>query len=102
MAIIVESKTNKKRYVLLGTGLGMYKSSRPSFLGGTLLPTEEKVVSHSIVLCDEAGEIIFVDRSSFRVIEVDGMNLDDLKSKLKVNESYIDNEMYGMIKDVIK
>ena len=57
MAIIVELIENRKKMFLVGTGLGMYKATRPNFLGGTLFPNEEEGISQSVALCDEAGTI---------------------------------------------
>jgi hypothetical protein len=70
-----ELKTTQRRFFLLGTGLGIYKSSRPGAIGGNLLPVEDEGRVESVVVCDENGEIYYMDKSSLRVIEIDDMNL---------------------------
>ena len=38
MATIMEHRESGNRYILLGTGYGAYKSSRPSRVFGNLIP----------------------------------------------------------------
>jgi len=82
MAIIVEIKSNKSKFFLLGTGLGMYKSSLPGVFGGSLMPNVEEGRIESVAVCDKNGEIFFMDRSSLRVVEIDGMDLEEINLKL--------------------
>jgi len=92
MAIIVEDKTTLIRYFLLGTGLGVYKTSRPSFLGGNLLPHEEVGEVYAVAVCDENGEIDFVESKNLKVISIDGVSLADLSSNLN-NKDIINYEV---------
>lgn len=55
MAIIVKHKENSNIYAVIGAGLGMYKATKPSFLGGTLFPDEEEGVSRTVAVCDKDG-----------------------------------------------
>jgi hypothetical protein len=42
MATIVQSKRDGKNYVLLGTGFGAYKATRPGVFFGNLIPDEDE------------------------------------------------------------
>ncbi|MBS7527761.1 hypothetical protein KHM83_13840 [Fusibacter paucivorans] len=84
MAIIVELKTTKRRFFLLGTGFGMYKATRPSFFGGNLLPNEEEGKAEVVAVCDENGDIFFMDKASLKVISIDDTPLESMRSKLEV------------------
>lgn len=85
MAIIVEAKTTRKRFFLLGAGFGMYKSTRPSFFGGTLFPNEEEGVSQTIAVCDDKGSIFFYKKEEIRILEIDGVPVKDFKKVLNTH-----------------
>lgn len=78
MAIIVQDQENGNRYILLGAGLGMYKSSRPGVFGGSLFPHEEEGIRATMAVSDANGRILFIDKSHLKVVVVDGINIEDL------------------------
>lgn len=82
MAIIVEHKTTKEKYYLLGTGLGMYKAISPSFFGGMMFPREEEGCVQSIGVCDGKGEIFFIDSNALRVVSIDGNILEEIQDDI--------------------
>ncbi|MBF4691964.1 hypothetical protein [Fusibacter ferrireducens] len=89
MAIILEHRITREKYILLGAGLGMFRSSRPGVFAGNLNPVVEEGREEVISVCDIEGEIIFIDRAELKVIEVDGKKINEItglsKSKLSVD-----------------
>lgn len=78
MAIIVLHKPTQSQYVLLGTGYGAYKASRPSFFGGNLFPHEDEGSVAVVAVCDEEGTIIWFSPEELQVVEVDGRSMASL------------------------
>lgn len=85
MAVVVEVKKSGMRFFLLGTGYGQYKSSRPGYIGGSLNPTEDEGSSEKVAVCSAEGEIFFMDKSSVRVVMIDGLDLNAMKQILEQN-----------------
>lgn len=77
MAIIVEHKKSRNRYILVGTGFGIYKSSRNN-TAWELIKMEEEDHLHLVAACDHNGEIKWFYSEDLIVIEVDGALPDDL------------------------
>jgi len=75
MATIVLHKETGKKYVLIGTGLGAFKATRPSFFGGNLFPNEEEGEIPVTALSDENGKITWIYTSELEVLEVDGKKI---------------------------
>jgi hypothetical protein len=73
MATIVEHIATGKKYLLLGTGFGAYKATRPSLFFGNLAPSEEEGISPMTAVCDDSGAIFWVRSHEMRVVEVDGV-----------------------------
>lgn len=78
MAIVVSYKKDGKKYILIGTGFGAYKATRPSFFGGNLFPHEDEGNIRVVAVADREGDIHWVDSDDLRVIEVDGNKIEDL------------------------
>ncbi len=72
MATIVQYKTDGKKYVLLGTGFGAYKATRPGVFFGNLLPNEEEGQTTMVAVCDPNGTIRWTHSEELIVLEVDG------------------------------
>lgn len=72
MATIVQYKRDGKKYILLGTGFGAYKSTRPGVFFGNLLPNEEQGQITMVAVCDHAGNIQWTHSDELTVVEVDG------------------------------
>ncbi len=72
MAIIVQHKQSHNNYILLGTGFGIYKSSRPSFLFKNLFPVEEQKDFDLVAVSDRNGNIKWFYSEELVVVEVDG------------------------------
>ncbi len=72
MAIIVRYKPNGENYVLLGTGFGAYKSTRPGVFFGNLLPNEEEGQVTMVAVCNRDGSIQWTHSDELTVIGVDG------------------------------
>ena len=83
MAIIVENINTFERYILVGAGLGMFKATRPSFFGGNLIPHEEESVEQIVAVCNNEGDIYFIDKKLLKVVEVDSIKLVDMQESFK-------------------
>ena len=73
MATIVEYTKNGKRYVLLGTGFGTYKSAHSGFLLGDWFPTVDEGQITMAAVCDASGKIRWAHTDELIVVEVDGV-----------------------------
>ena len=78
MATIVRHRETAKQYVLLGTGFGAYKATRPSFFGGNLFPNEESGEIPVAAVSDQEGNVIWLYTEELQVVEVDGVPIRDL------------------------
>lgn len=86
MATIVLHYKSGKRFILLGTGFGAYKSSRPSFLGGSLFPREEEGKLPMAAVCDRSGLIEWFYTDELVVEEVDGQKVAEMARISSFNE----------------
>lgn len=71
MATLVEHVESGNRYLVVGSGFGIYKASRPG-LFGNLFPIEDGGNYHLIAVCDRTGTIKWFYSSDLQVVEVDG------------------------------
>jgi hypothetical protein len=71
MAVIVRHKSSQARYVLVGSGFGMYKSSRQNRFFDFLVQ-EDEGHAHLIAVCDRAGIIKWFYSGDIVVEEIDG------------------------------
>lgn len=78
MATIVLHQKSGKRLILLGTGYGAFKSSRPSFFGGNLFPNEEEGQMALASVCDRNGRIEWVYSDELVVVEIDGEKVENI------------------------
>lgn len=76
MAIIVEHMDTCNKYILLGTGYGVYKDTRESFLGGNLFPHVDKGDIPVVAVSDGNGMIKWLSSDSVRVLEIDGIKIE--------------------------
>ncbi|NLL00350.1 MAG: zinc ribbon domain-containing protein [Clostridiales bacterium] len=86
MAIIVRHRDSKKVYALIGTGFGAFKSTRPSLLGGSLLPHEESGEIPVAAVSDRTGVIKWFYTDELEILEVDGVKIEDLLRTFGENE----------------
>jgi hypothetical protein len=77
MATIVEHQESGKRYILMGTGFSIYKSSRSS-PPWNLTAIEEEDHYHLVAVCDRKGKIKWFYSEDLVVVEVDGGKPSDL------------------------
>lgn len=95
MAIIVEDIIDQRQYFLLGASLGIYKTSRPSILGGSLFPYEEEGSVESVAVCDNDGKILFIDSERLRVVELDGIKMEEISKSLSRGKEEWSQETNG-------
>lgn len=72
MATIIKSIESSKKYILIGSGYGMYQSKKPNWLLGDLLADTEEGSTQVICACDEQGKIVWLNSEKVRVISIDG------------------------------
>ncbi|NER21045.1 MAG: hypothetical protein F6J86_01760 [Symploca sp. SIO1B1] len=77
MAIIVKHKESQNNYILLGTGFGIYKSSRPNAFF-ELLTIDEQEHFRLVAVADHHGEIKWFYSKDLTVIEIDGRHPSEL------------------------
>ncbi|MBS4021335.1 MAG: hypothetical protein KGZ79_02780 [Dethiobacter sp.] len=78
MATIVEHEGTGKRYVLVGTGFGAFKASRPSFFGGNLFSHEDEGQIPIAAVCDKKGIIRWFLTDELKVIAIDGESVESI------------------------
>ena len=72
MAVIVRHAETGDRYILLGTGYGAYRATRPSLFFGALAPVEEEGKLEVAAICASDGRIGWAYSQQLVVVEVDG------------------------------
>ena len=77
MAIIVENRASKKRFVLIGSSFSYYKEVSEHSVLKFLKNTEEGEFE-VITISDEKGEILFRNADEFRVVEIDGKQISEV------------------------
>ncbi|EDM25273.1 hypothetical protein LNTAR_24878 [Lentisphaera araneosa HTCC2155] len=82
MATIVRSKQTDKTYILLGTGFGSYQSAKPHWFFGNSIPETDEGQNTMICVCDNDGNIGWLDSAEAIVISVDGQKLNEINPKL--------------------
>lgn len=74
MTIIVQHVPTERRYLLVGSGYGAYRSSRPSAIFGSLAPKSTSGVLPVVLCADEVGGLRWIDSAELRVESVDGLS----------------------------
>lgn len=78
MATIVRHDTTGKNYCLLGTGFGVFQSSKPSFFLGNLMADVDEGQYAMVCVCNSAGKIFWIDAEDVTVVSVDGQNVSEI------------------------
>ena len=74
MATIVWHRDREAKYVLLGAGFGAYKAMRGHAFFQDMLPvTDEGTLTYALV-CDNEGNVSWVDTMQIHVISIDGVD----------------------------
>lgn len=85
MATIVRDNLNDKFYVLIGTGFGIAKSSRP----GAFVPeatTSSSTESGMLAVANSDGDILWLPSFMLSVISVDGKPCRELLAKARKDD----------------
>ena len=78
MATIVKHKATGRNYCLLGTGFGVYQSSKPNmFLGNWMADVDEGQFA-MVCVCDNSGRISWVQAEDIAVVSIDGQDINSL------------------------
>jgi len=72
MAIIVRSKETRRKYVLLGTGYGAFRSTRHGRMWAGQTSATEADQHEMIAVCDPDGRIFWLPSAHVEVLTVDG------------------------------
>lgn len=72
MAIIVENKKTSEKYILLGSGYGLYQSKKPNWFLGDLLADTEQGSTQALCVCDKNGQVFWLSSENAHIISVDG------------------------------
>ena len=78
MAILVQHLESQQVFVLIGTGYGAYRSTRPSLLGGSLFPYEDSGEIPVAAVSNEFGVIQWIYTQDLKVIEIDGVKIEEI------------------------
>ena len=78
MAVIVKHIKSGEKYILLGTGFGAFKATRPSLFFGNLAPTEEAGQVTMVAVCNSQGQIGWIHSDELQVVEVEGKSASEL------------------------
>lgn len=78
MATIVEFTGNGQNYILLDSGFGAYRSTKPNAIFGNWVSDTEAGHEAMACLCDHTGQIGWVESAAVRVISVDGVPVGNL------------------------
>lgn len=75
--IVVHDPTNRK-YVLIGAGFGAFQSKKPNWLLGDLMADTTEGQHAMACVCDERGNLRWVESSHLTIVSVDGASPRDL------------------------
>ncbi len=78
MATIIKHNETGKNYCLLGTGFGVFQSSKPNVFLGNLLADVDAGEYAMVCVCDRVGTIYWIDAAEVTVVSIDGQNIGDL------------------------
>jgi len=78
MAVVVRHNETGQEWILLGTGFGIYKATRPSVFFGNLLPSDEEGQVTTVAVCDREGTIGWIHSNELTVVQVDGQSPSDI------------------------
>ena len=76
MAVIVKHRETGERYVLVGTGFGAYKATKPNWFFGDLLADEQSGEMSVVAVCKADGGIGWFQSDDLLVVSIDGKALD--------------------------
>ena len=78
MATIVKDIESGRRYILLGSGYGAFRSERPGVLLGNLGPVTNEGILPMLCVCDERAHISWIKSSAAVVETIDGQDVQSL------------------------
>ena len=72
MATIVQHRQSGERWVLIGTGFGMFETARPHWVWGDASPVKEGGQVAMVAVANSDGIVGWFPSEQLQVIEVDG------------------------------
>jgi len=74
MAVVVRHKDSGDRYIVIGSGFGAFKASRPGVFFGNWNPVEESGEIPVVLVCNASGETAWIKSAMLEVVSVDGLS----------------------------
>jgi hypothetical protein len=74
MVTIVKHEPTGKKYVLIGTGYGAYKTGKPPVFVANRLPVEDSGTIKMASVSNEKGEIFWLPTDELIIVEINGMS----------------------------
>ena len=71
MAVIVEHRETRSKYVLLGTGFGAFRATKPNWFFGNLVADEQEGEISVVAVTNAEGEIGWFESRDLRVLAID-------------------------------
>ena len=74
MPTIIQHTPTGGHYILIGTGFGLWASSRANRFLGDIVPTDQRGEQHLLCVCDEEGHIFWTSSDEAKVVAVDNQS----------------------------
>ncbi len=72
MTVIVKHRETGDRYVVVGTGFGMFRAVKPNWLLGNFAADSQSGSKSLVAVCNAEGEIGWINSSDLQVVSIDG------------------------------
>ncbi|MDA1263910.1 MAG: hypothetical protein O2816_02385 [Planctomycetota bacterium] len=73
MATILRHRESGERYILIGSGLGMFRSVKPHWFFGNMGQEKQEGVHPCVAVSDAAGKLRWFDSEDMELVSVNGM-----------------------------
>lgn len=78
MAVIVKHIKSGKSYVVVGTGFGAFKATKPNWFFGNLMSDEQSGELSVVAVCGAEGAIGWIESDALTVVSIDGVTPGDV------------------------
>ena len=74
MATILRHLESGRQYILVGTGLGMFRSVKPHWFFGNIGQEKQEGVHPCVAVADASGKLRWFDSEDLELVSVDGLS----------------------------